>query len=156
MQKFVMKLIKKYNINPKTKKNIIIKHSFSNAFYKKIIDENLPIDPIDKLILRSVNYCGINKIKEKIFLIKKSPKVKKEISNNFSFELLMKNEDHLLNYYPQENNQNNKSFKFSNNNDEILNQIIFQNESYLKNLYEFNNYFVNEFVNNKKLNFASK
>jgi hypothetical protein len=147
-----MKLIKKYNINIKTEQNIIIKDSFSNAYYKKIIDENLPIDPMDKHILKSSNYCGMNKIKERIFLIKKSPKIKKENANNFSLDILMKNEDEILNKIPQNFNENNKSSNFSCRNIEIFDQIIFQNELYMKQLFDLKKYFINEILNDENLN----
>ena len=75
MQKFVMKLIKKYNIDIKNKRNIKIKECFSNlAYYQIIIDDDIQIDPMDKKVLKSVNYCGINKVVKRIFSVKKCPK----------------------------------------------------------------------------------
>jgi len=178
MQKFVMKLIKKYNINIKTEKNIKIKECYSNAYYQKIIDENLQLDPIDRYILNSVNYCGINKIKERIFFIKKCPKQDNKNITKFSFEILKEKNDNkntnnnntINNNTDNTNNTNNiinnnnnsknlfsKFYNYSNTKIPFLNQIIFHNETFKKNLNIFNNFFLNEFYNdtNDNNNFNS-
>lgn len=155
MQKFVMKLIKKYNIDIKTERNIKIKECYSSAYYQKIIDDELPLDPIEKNVLKSVNYCGINKIKERIFLIKKVPKISKEIVTKFSFEILS---EKIPNFIKDKNpnKTNMKNFKYPNN--EIYEMIVSFNETIKSNLFLMNNFFYKNIVNDKELymNFSSE
>lgn len=162
MQKFVMKLIKKYNIDIRKCKNIKIKDCFcNNTYYKKIIDDDLPCDPLEKEVLKSVNYCGINKIKERIFLIKKIPRINYENTTNFSFEFLankLTNKKNNVEFNYNKNVANNEICKnmktnFKENLD-ILEKIILTNEKFKNDFLSFNNYFSNEIIN--KSNFICR
>jgi hypothetical protein len=152
MQKFVMKLIKKYKINTKTYKNIKIKECFcNNAYYTKIIDDSLPFDPLEKEVLKSVNYCGINKINERIFIIKKIPKfINKNTIKKFTFEFLpsKSNDDfNKNNFFDKYEFIKKKMDCDLSENSDVLKNIILTNEKFTKDFLFFNNYFSNEIIN---------